>query len=87
MSWSIPSECFLLPWLGADRVGALSRDDRVVLSIMNHECYMPGLDASAGYITVLVEQTKVHREWTWKSVLTLHNPDQATRYIQEILRK
>jgi hypothetical protein len=36
-------------WKGADGVGVLLRDDRFVVSIMSHECYMPGIDASAGY--------------------------------------
>jgi hypothetical protein len=34
----------------ADGVGVLLREDRSDLSIMIYECYMPGLDASAGYI-------------------------------------
>jgi hypothetical protein len=45
----------------ADGVGVLLREDRSDLSIMNYECYMLGLDASAGYNTVLVEQTTLKR--------------------------
>ena len=46
-------------------IGVLLREDRSDLSIMNYECYMLELDASAEYNTVLVGQTKPNREWTW----------------------
>jgi hypothetical protein len=64
MSWSILSESLSAIWVRADGVGVLLRGDRSDLSIMNYDSYMPGIDASAGYITVLLEQTTRNRRWS-----------------------
>jgi hypothetical protein len=61
MSWSILSELSSDIWFRADGVGVLLREGRIVLSIMNYECFMLGLEASAGYTTVPLEQTTLKR--------------------------